>query len=423
VSVVDRYAGVQVRESIYQFVPFELSDGERVLRRDGRLMSMPPKAFTVLSVLVKAKGKVVSKAMLLAAVWPDTFVEEGVLTQTMSILRRRLSTRRAEESPIETISRVGYRLRLPVSEIEGAYQSVTTAAIEDAAGETACVPPASPVPQVIQQGNTGTSFVLFEERHSARSPKSTLMTVVVLACLVTSAIFAFFYQHASQVTHRQATYAQSGSDLTAFGVAFPRNEQAKRLYIEGVRKLWSWDSVASAYALEASLALEPDFALSHSELAHAVTLLGQSDRALQEANRGSALAANLSHIDQLRIQAMREAAEHRFEAAAATYATLFALVPSDLEYARSQASLLENAGHSKEAINLLEPLVTAPTQDSVTAASELVIGQAYSNVGDYPAAQKWAERAEEDAKNQGDIVLCERALTAGAYARALPRVN
>ena len=417
---VDQKIPIGARDDLYRFGSFELSETERVLRRDDKLISLPPKAFAALSVLVKAEGRVVSKAAILASVWPDTFVEEGVLTQTISVLRRSLSSQKGEESPIETISRVGYRLRLQVS-VTGSASAEVPADLIDTAAEVAAgkAPPAayssasgSASASVLHATHLGPAAAGRQGQTSV--PKTLLWTLPILLCLTAAAIFT--------LTHSRSSSRRSQPTLTnreaeaAPGSAVPRDPQASRLYSEGVQKLRSMDSVAAAHSLEASIALEPQFALSHAELAHAVTLLGQADRALQEAHRARDLAAHLSRIDQLRIQAICEATEHRFEAAAATYGALFALVPQDLEYARSQASLLENAGHNKEGIELLEPLIHEGLQSPLKATSELVVGQGYSNIGNDAAALKWATLAADDARSRGDLVLYERALTAEAYA-------
>ena len=45
---------------IYEFGPFRLDAAERVLLRDGRPVSLSPKAFGVLQLLVESSGHIVS---------------------------------------------------------------------------------------------------------------------------------------------------------------------------------------------------------------------------------------------------------------------------------------------------------------------------------------------------------------------------
>ena len=62
-----------------------------------------------LLVLVENSGRVVSKDELMKAVWPDTFVEEGNLTQNISVLRKVLGENPGEHIYIETVPKQGYR--------------------------------------------------------------------------------------------------------------------------------------------------------------------------------------------------------------------------------------------------------------------------------------------------------------------------
>ena len=69
---------------VFEFGPFRIEDGERLLRRGGTVVPLPPKAVALLMALLHRSGEFIEKGQLLAEVWPDTFVEEGSLTQTVS---------------------------------------------------------------------------------------------------------------------------------------------------------------------------------------------------------------------------------------------------------------------------------------------------------------------------------------------------
>lgn len=103
---------------LYRFGAFELDAGERVLRRDGMPVPLPPKAYDVLLVLVQQCGHIVEKEALLKAAWPDAFVEEGNLPVNISVLRKVLGDDRHNGNRyIETVARRGYRFIAPVTEI------------------------------------------------------------------------------------------------------------------------------------------------------------------------------------------------------------------------------------------------------------------------------------------------------------------
>ena len=94
---------------MFEFGPFRLDTAERHLLRDGEPVTIPPKAFDTLLVLVENRGHAVKKDELIAAVWPDTFVEENNLTQYVSVLRKALGEGAGGERYIETVPRWGYR--------------------------------------------------------------------------------------------------------------------------------------------------------------------------------------------------------------------------------------------------------------------------------------------------------------------------
>ena len=98
----------------YEFGPYRIDTGERLLHRNGEIISLPPKVAGTLLVLVRSAGRMVDKADLIKAVWPDTFVEEGALTRNISLLRKTLGDSGEEPAYIETIPKRGYRFVAPV---------------------------------------------------------------------------------------------------------------------------------------------------------------------------------------------------------------------------------------------------------------------------------------------------------------------
>src|SRR5919106_6243528 len=76
---------------VYNFGPFLLDQGERILLHGEELVPLTPKAFDTLVVLVENAGHLVGKERLLEKVWPETFVEEANLSVNIAILRKALS--------------------------------------------------------------------------------------------------------------------------------------------------------------------------------------------------------------------------------------------------------------------------------------------------------------------------------------------
>ena len=101
---------------LYTFGPYQLEAQERVLRRDGQPVTLPPKDLETLLVLVERAGHIVEKEELLEKVWPGVFVEEGNLTRHIFNLRQVLGDRPDGRKYIETIPRRGYRFVAAVQE-------------------------------------------------------------------------------------------------------------------------------------------------------------------------------------------------------------------------------------------------------------------------------------------------------------------
>lgn len=96
-------------KELYEFGRFRLDPTQRELVRDGRPIPLTPKAFDTLLLLVERRGSLVSKADMLAAIWPDTSVEEGNLAWNVSAVRKALAGDSGDAAYIETIPKFGYR--------------------------------------------------------------------------------------------------------------------------------------------------------------------------------------------------------------------------------------------------------------------------------------------------------------------------
>ena len=95
--------------NLLNFGPFTLDLDRRVLLREGAPVALTPKTFETLALLVRNSGRVVGKAELMDALWPDAVVEENNLNQQISALRKALGDRAEEGRYIKTIPGHGYR--------------------------------------------------------------------------------------------------------------------------------------------------------------------------------------------------------------------------------------------------------------------------------------------------------------------------
>src|SRR5919205_3191347 len=108
----------------YLFDGFRVDVNERLLFKGSREVSLTPKVFDTLLVLLDNSSHVITKKELMQQVWPDSFVEENNLAQNISILRKALGKSPDGEQYIQTVPKRGYRFVGDVSATGGEEESV-----------------------------------------------------------------------------------------------------------------------------------------------------------------------------------------------------------------------------------------------------------------------------------------------------------
>ena len=147
-----------ILSGFYRFDEFELNPAQRTLARNGIPVSISPRTFEVLIYFVAHPGRVVTKDELLKAVWPESFVEEGNLTQHVFALRKALGDR---ASCIVTVPGRGYQFTAEVHQMPRA--------VEDAH----LMPAARPAEFVVQDTRISTQIVV-EESSQAEGVSSKM---------------------------------------------------------------------------------------------------------------------------------------------------------------------------------------------------------------------------------------------------------
>jgi len=99
---------------IVRFGPYHFEPRNAQLRRGTRVVPLTRKACEVLQYLVAHPGQLVTKDALFAAVWPETVVSDGVLTNCIAELRQALSDHARRPRYIATGHRRGYRFVAPL---------------------------------------------------------------------------------------------------------------------------------------------------------------------------------------------------------------------------------------------------------------------------------------------------------------------
>jgi|SRR5688572_6124793 len=94
-----------------RFGTFVLDPGTRELLRGDAPVSLSPKAFELLSILVVHRPKAMAKSDLQERLWPNTFVVEKNLANLISEIRNAIGDDPSNPQFIRTVHRFGYAFR------------------------------------------------------------------------------------------------------------------------------------------------------------------------------------------------------------------------------------------------------------------------------------------------------------------------
>ena len=100
----------------YEFGDFRIDSEPPSLWRGESLVPLPPKALEMLLLLVRQREMIVTREELLETVWRDTFVEDGNINYTVSLLRKTLD-KEDKGRFIQTVPKRGYRFVADVREV------------------------------------------------------------------------------------------------------------------------------------------------------------------------------------------------------------------------------------------------------------------------------------------------------------------
>jgi DNA-binding winged helix-turn-helix (wHTH) protein len=102
---------------LYEFGSFRLDTAKRLLSRGDESVTLAPKTFDLLLLLVEGEGRVLTKRELMNSLWADTFVEEASLSYQIAALRKALG--KEGDEWIETVPKHGYRFAATVTKVAG----------------------------------------------------------------------------------------------------------------------------------------------------------------------------------------------------------------------------------------------------------------------------------------------------------------
>lgn len=90
------------------FGEFTIDDTTRQLLREDRAVHLSPKAFDLLTTLLSARPRALTKTELHARLWPDTFVSDANLAMLVAEIRSALGDNARTPRFVRTVQRHGY---------------------------------------------------------------------------------------------------------------------------------------------------------------------------------------------------------------------------------------------------------------------------------------------------------------------------
>ncbi|HET9216585.1 MAG TPA: response regulator transcription factor [Terriglobia bacterium] len=95
---------------IHRFSDIEVDFARYEVRRAGRLVEVTPIEFKLLSALIRHRGRVVTRRLLLDEVWGrDTFVTDRVVDNQIANVRKKIEPNLAEPRFVISVRGAGYR--------------------------------------------------------------------------------------------------------------------------------------------------------------------------------------------------------------------------------------------------------------------------------------------------------------------------
>jgi len=221
-------------------------------------------------------------------------------------------------------------------------------------------------------------------------------------------LFELVSQAGARLREKLSLDAVSLADAVSVRASLPDNPEAARRYAQGLDRLRVFDALAARDLLQAAVAADPKYPLSHSALAEAWSRLGYEKKAQQEARQGYELAARLSREEKLLVEGRYRQISHENDKAIEVYRSLFTLFPDNLDYGLKLAAAQCQGNKGRDALATVESLRKLAAPASADPRIDLAEKSAWHQLGDFKHQEQPLAQAVEKAKAQGArLVLAE----------------
>ncbi len=250
-----------------RFGPFEVDLDSQDLRKGGRQIKLQRKPFQVMELLLRIRGRFVSRAELTRELWPDLHVNfERSLNTAVNSLRKALGDSPQNPSYIETRPGLGYRFIAPVQEVAAS----SPAAAHPGASE-----------------NLAKARYFLNKQTPADLHKACAYLQAALdedaQCVPAYADLA--ETHCQFALMNMAPPAEAGArarQLAAAAVALDPNHASAHAALAGVKTYFDRDWAGAAEDFARAITLDPNSAAVHQAYGSFLSSTGNTEAAVRE---------------------------------------------------------------------------------------------------------------------------------------------
>jgi DNA-binding winged helix-turn-helix (wHTH) protein len=259
------------RRELFEFGDFTLDVPERRLLRGSVPVHLPPKTHDVLVALVRDAGRLVTKDDLLARVWPETFVEEGILTVHVATLRRALGDSSRAPAFVETVARSGYRF----------IASVTRSTMAEPVARPRGVARPLEAYELVGRGRAHLMTAsYFEVRHAVDAFRAAIELDPTYAAAHAGLALARCAQAQMRAAAPQQAYAEAKAAALR-ALAFDAECADAQVALGKVLFLSEWDWTGADRSFARALAISTNYSEAYLHYGSLLEALGQLQQGLQ----------------------------------------------------------------------------------------------------------------------------------------------
>jgi tetratricopeptide (TPR) repeat protein/DNA-binding winged helix-turn-helix (wHTH) protein len=229
-------------------------------------------------------------------------------------------------------------------------------------------------------------------------------------------LFSVVSQVGGQLRDKLGIEGLTREGIKQVAIALPQNHDAARFYSQALDALRVFDAVSASEMLRKSIAMEPNYSLSHAALATVWDELGYDGRAQAEAKTALDLSTTLPRPEHLLVEGRYDELSKNWDRAIDVYRALFEVFPDSLDYGLALAHAQVGGGHGIEALATLDALRKLPAPLGEDPRLDLAEDYAAESLGDYRRDLSAATRAAKKARALGASLLLAQALADEEWA-------